>query len=548
MSKNIIPCYVEEVNKSIKSDREREILKLRSEGMTLTDIGDMYDITRERVRQLEMGPRNRIVNIFTLYKNNIKKDITQNGIVIKKKAVDCFGDDLWKIIKYSLFGHGADLVKSSESGWSFFDGLVKIVFCDNDYLIKVIKEISNHDIYVPESFNQKHKEIEKYTYEGWKNNDTLKIFKSLGFCLNKTYVYKNNLTLSDAIKFLGQTKEFESGINVDSSSESFKLLKIRLSEEFKVKSMSDNALRARICDVLYLWDDGKYVSEKHIRYNKKCIDCIEKFLKDHAGKQVLYKNIFTALKDDLVENSNVKTSKSLHGMMVYLVNVGILNVACGRHYASYKEKDLVNTKEHYKKIPEYLLSTKRPVSTNEVLKHFPLMAKEDIEYCKLYYPEIISYNRGSLININIIKYTNGEKDIILDVLNRIAARPFAYVNGNELFYEMQLNHPNVVKKSQAKNARSFCRSIEKILDENEYQLTFPHLLKGYNKRSTAKDNIVLNIIRDNKISEEELFPIIDKIYWTEHMKATTIYNKLKKDYNILEQNGFLKIEDQEAKN
>ena len=32
------------------------------------------------------------------------------------------------------------------------------------------------------------------------------------------------------------------------------------------------------------------------------------------------------------------------------------------------------------------------------------------------------------------------------------------------------------------------------------------------------------------------------------MKATTIYNKLKKDYNILEQNGFLKIEDQEAKN
>ncbi len=51
-----------------------------------------------------------------------------------------------------------------------------------------------------------------------------------------------------------------------------------------------------------------------------------------------------------------------------------------------------------------------------------------------------------------------------------------------------------------------------------------------------------------EISEEELFPIIDKIYWTEHMKATTIYNKLKKDYNILEQNGFLKIEDQEAKN
>jgi RNA polymerase sigma factor (sigma-70 family) len=58
----------QKVNRLLRklSEREQIILKLRSEGMTLSRVGEKFGLTRERIRQIETGAINTLREGFGL--------------------------------------------------------------------------------------------------------------------------------------------------------------------------------------------------------------------------------------------------------------------------------------------------------------------------------------------------------------------------------------------------------------------------------------------------------------------------------------------------
>jgi DNA-directed RNA polymerase sigma subunit (sigma70/sigma32) len=44
--------------------RDREIIKYRLSGMPLSDVGNIYGVTRERIRQLEMNATEEMLKII----------------------------------------------------------------------------------------------------------------------------------------------------------------------------------------------------------------------------------------------------------------------------------------------------------------------------------------------------------------------------------------------------------------------------------------------------------------------------------------------------
>lgn len=501
------PSYTIQIKEMLSNPRELEVIRLRSEGKTLNEIGKLHNITRERIRQIERSPFNKIKSLINDNLDDILKASLKNNVVIDTDSFnDLFGEyDL--IVKYVLFGNKENNLKH---------GLFNICYCRPLNLMFIYNKnlynklsVDNIDVFEKSEVNNFTKEIQKYGISTWTNDDTKELFLSNGFEESKKAFFRGDINIGDAIRYISLKEEFSNGIKVgkgdisDKDSVSIEEMCKELSDYFLLKPSSTASLSARVSDVLFIWDKSTYVNEAFIEYDPVLIEKIEDFCKKSKGKQFSYLSLYKYFKDDIEKYSNCKNHNALHGLLDLAKSKDETTLGTSRHYVSYDEDGFVLAEEHYKALYDFLLEKGQPVSINEIKKKFPLVTNSSVRRAKTYFPAIVNYNNGYLMNIDSIKYTKGETENIIDAMNNIASDYFSYINMNNLYDYIKGNHPNILKKTFARDAKSFALAINNIITDVGYQYRYPHFTKGLDKSEISKETIMLEVIKNKEMTKSE---------------------------------------------
>lgn len=503
MKKDILIKNIKEV---LSDDRRLDVFMLRSSGATLQEIGDKYNITRERVRQIINVPSKKIIKIIQENNDFLIKEITVNNVVDNNKATSFFTEDLWEIIKYILIE-----LSNNSGSWGYIPEN-DILFYGYEDLVRFIKDVDTSERIIDSSY------IHNFTigvvstgFSDWEKKDTIKFFEKHSFIYSKDedILFPSNISMRDAILYITSKPEYKNGISIRKEDNDIVEFNNIIVNCFNIEPESLKALSSRVSSLLYVWGKKTYINSDFIKYDTFTKDKIVGFLKKHSGKQVLYRKLFSSIVKDITGHTNAQNEDQLHGLILYMIEKEGLNIVAKKYYVSYNEDGLKKSKDYFFSIYEFLLKKGRPVTIEEIKKSLPLVSKKSIDSSKMYYPQIVSYNSGYFMNTDAIKYTNGDKDIIKDILKKQSYEFLDYVNVYSVFKEASELHPNVVKKTMADNPRSFGVAIKNVAAEAGYNYKFPHFVKELDE-SISKKSIAIEYIKrnNNKVKKESFMDLL----------------------------------------
>lgn len=538
LKKDILLNNIKDV---LSDDRRLDIFRLRSSGATLQEIGNKYDITRERVRQIIYVPSKRIIKIIQDNDNFVIKEITTNNVVDNNKAISFFTQDLWPIVRYVLIELSNN---KNNNGWGYI--------CENDILfyryedvIKFFKDVDiSERIIDSKAINDFTSKVIGLGLNVWNKEDTIRFFEQHSFTYSHDgdILFPSNISMRDAILYITSRPEYKNGVSIRKENKDIENLNSIITNCFNIESESLNALSSRVSSLLYIWGKKVYINGNLIRYDRVVKDKIVEFLKEHSGKQVLYRKLFSSIEKDIDGHTNAKNEDQLHGLILYMIEKENLDVVAKKYYVSYNQDGLKKSRDHFFAIYEFLLKKGKPVTIEEIKKSLPLVSQKSVDSSKMYYPQIVSYNSGYFMNTDAIKYTNGEKDIIKDILKNKSYGFLDYVNVHEVFQEACSLHPNVVKKTMADNPRSFGVAIRSIAAEAGYSYKFPHFVRGLNG-DISKKSIAIEYIKrnNNNVKKEDFMDLILALSNHDEASAKFLFNSFASNEIICVNNDSISI-------
>lgn len=380
----------DEVLKSV-SKRELKVLINRNKGKTLEEIAKEMDVTRERVRQIEVKAKrnlksssklNKMMN-FILFKFR-KKSIIQLSQVMKYLDIEL---DYCFIISILLEGNSKYLVNN------------EYMLLISHKLYKNIKNeiewyISNHSLVIPLN------ELE-YIYEEniefvtkWLNKFNYKL-------VNNNFV-QSNITIVSALEYIMYLNKDKIFINNDKD---YKVLKYQIETIFdKEINSNPRALFARVADAknVILIDRNAYKYEDFEDIDGEFLVKIKQLVNEELTKgkytdpRVIYKN-----NSKLMQENNIYSYSHLYSIIKNFYSedfkVGYQNTL----YIYSKDSDKLTAED----ILNDYLKENSPTSIDKVIK--------DLKWKKFKLEQIIPRLSDVIINGNqeIIRISGIEEEI-----------------------------------------------------------------------------------------------------------------------------------------
>lgn len=298
-----------------KNNREFEIYIKRANNKTLQEIAEEYDMTRERIRQIE----SKFAKWFEpLFSSLVKNYMSENNLsyINTQDVLEIFDDDDFDtVIMYTLknsdsleFLSFADMFVKKQNatqdtkstlheltlefvgeGISFFDNLPKLADMLNDFGLDYISE----DAFL------------NYLIE-------------INACFYGDYVTLKPMTLSKRYTII-VNKYFKDGINLYSD-EDINLLREYVFKEFGECNLpkQNRAIGARLADSLVICDRGKAKSAENIHFELSVIEDIKRYIDSSKFKTLYFSEIFNEFEGILTFTSDINTHQGLHGILSYL--------------------------------------------------------------------------------------------------------------------------------------------------------------------------------------------------------------------------------------
>lgn len=295
-----------------KKERQFEIISGRVEGKTLKAIGKDFNLTRERVRQIE----NNAVKTFSKYNAiNLKKFFDSILELFGGKSFLTF-EELKKIIGES----------SAKIIWFFISKMDlnnKNFYLDSSNSMIVFKtknQISYDEVIdtLPTIWREDEllKEIERLVKEKNYSEELLKLKIKQIYKRRGKFFYKGYLTLNFQCGYILREK-FPNGYKIADKTHYNEFVRY-LREIFDYKEkISQRALDAKIAVYVgVLCDRGRYIHPDFLHIPQKIILLINDYIENSDRTVLPYKEIFTALKENFV-GTQITNQYFLQGVIKY---------------------------------------------------------------------------------------------------------------------------------------------------------------------------------------------------------------------------------------
>ena len=300
-----------------KNERSLEVFSLRADGKTLEEIGVLYGVTRERVRQIEAKVYRTFWSVYSKQKYDLIMLVyaLRDGDAVLyfkelKELLGDFADTLWACIRHNpdqeLYYYSkaldAVVVRSSES-----------VNMDEVNLLSKINEAIET---LPELIEKGEKDNLLLTLLS-KSAFPLEVLENIfedTYNLSGIFYHKGHLTVVTMCSYVLKHR-FSAGFKTADAFEAdrFRQYMVEFFGE-KGASITNRAIDAKIGDVGILCDRGKYIHPDFMQVDQSIIDAINDYVEKSPRSLLPYGEIYEAMKD-ILEGTQITNRYLLQGAL-----------------------------------------------------------------------------------------------------------------------------------------------------------------------------------------------------------------------------------------
>lgn len=447
--------YEEHWNSHRDRDRVEDIVRLRSNRSTLEEVGNIYGITRERIRQIEA----KAVRKFRVWEKN------HNFLAKVAAECGCYSVITFKRIK-EIMGDNGDIIiyllRLADSSHYYVDLDLEVVVRDDfDYSVRIQKYVDM----LPEVFNAR--ELPAWMQELPEKipEEILQRAVELQYRLTGDTYHRSRLSVGLMCEHVLRTY-YPEGLHIydDKEIEGFRN---HIYQDYGDVKMSDTnrALVARISDVGVLCGRGRYKSKQEEYLSSNLCENISRYIEDSSDTIFLINTIFAVFEDEL-RAEGIDNKYYLQGVLKELFGD---RYYFRRDYIS-KDADLTSI---YSAIIRYIKNSLAPVSKAEIFEAFQGLTEIVLNFA-VNDSEVLNYF-GTYIHADNVKLYEEDYSYVKQVADKLLAKNDV-LHSKDFFEYIRADNSEFLERTGAIYPYRLFSLLEYMLSEN-YQFARPYIAK-----------------------------------------------------------------------
>lgn len=472
-----------------KNERTFEIIKQRSTGQTLEQVGSEYAVTRERVRQIEKKASQRFVN-WVKHNSIILKIVADEGgnCVLLPSVFDVHLSKYAEVFRY--------LLKINEEDFSnvFYDKALDLFVVGNESLILKAQEYVEE---MPEKFNdeQFNKLLEIGLIERELPKELVRRTVEENYKKTGDIYHCSRLTLGKIYADVLE-KHYQKGIWVYNDAELEEFRKY-VREDFGDIKLSDNnrALVGRIAAVGILCGRGIYGPKKKNYISDELSNRIHQYICESESPIFLTNTLYSMFEEELV-SEGVYNKYHLQGILKELFGDEFV---FRRDYVS-KDGKLTSV---YSEIVGFIEKSVYPVTKQQIVEAFPGVT-EIVINISTSDPEIINLF-GVYVHSNKIKLNVADKDYIRKSIEELLDKN-DFIHCKNIYEYIQRDNPTILFNNGIYQAFGLYSIIEYLFRE-DMEFSRPYVGKKGIKITRTFEQLQEMVIESETIELSDIMSV-----------------------------------------
>lgn len=479
-----------ELRKILSDTREKEVLLDRCHGFTLDNIGKKLDVTRERARQIEFRPREKIRKWMDARATDFVNDICDDKVVVDSKAIKFFEKENWEILKYCITSDKEKYM------WTYIKCLDIIIFDQNNNFENLIEDGIKENIMTTDLI-----EIMQDNGFTFFNLDIAhKYLNSKNYHIYEDAMYTGKMTIGKA-SLLVAKKHFPNGIQMTDrkAMEQFSEL---LNQNYGLDTTPSRALEARMQDVLVMCEKATYCAPSNLNLDMgEVFGVIYQILNSFGEERITYSALFNSNRNILCP-IGITNEYILHGILKkYEEQLGLF---CMKYYVCKSDVNKVLSKEYFAPFNQWMLEQGKPVYENAIIAAFPGWNLKTIRCAMGYYNNIVAWDDNYFFNLDSIILEDDTIQQFTNLLQTLTSNEYKYTSSYILYREAKKICPDFIKKYNIRNEKQFYYIIQYMF-KRKYVFRRPHISSDLSLITFSTEYLVSIIAKnDAEINKQEV--------------------------------------------
>lgn len=501
--------------------RNREILLQRASGRTLDSVGKQFQVTRERIRQMESKPRIQIERWLSYNTETLLKTVCRDGAFDDKRALKIFGEDNLNILKHiistKIFDHKwsyikeADLIIYDEVG-NFYDDLDVTLSQAKDTKMDFAETL---DSLIDDGYAF----LTEDRFEA--------ILKARNFNVYRNTIYYGKMTIGKAIA-LSAADYPGNRVHITDEEELQKFADY-INKNYNMDVKVGRALSTRIQDILVMVGKATYGPKSLIRIPEDVFKEITDYIARMDNDRISYSALFERFKDTLLASTSIDNHYFLHGVLREYEEEN--EYICLRYYVCRGDAKGMKSKDYFKTLAD-LLARNKPMTTKEIVRAMADWDEMYIKYAMMYYPEIVQWDKNTFTNVDGFGLTDAEKKTISDIVDECIDNKYHYTSSYVIYDRAVEKAPELLKKYGVESEKQFFSMVQFFCKDKGLLIKRPHIVKT--KRTsgsfTTDDFIRLIANRTKIVDKRTLLCDMIKYYGNKNSSLSLSLQKVLVDY------------------
>ncbi len=518
---------VGEYLKTFEQNKEFDIYVRRAEGDTLQEIGEAYNLTRERVRQ-HCSKFERAVMPMILALAQGLEDANSDHYIKEEQVLSVFdNDDYDKIFVFTL---------RNASSYEFVGG---IFFNKENYpraeydLIGIVSDIVGDGISLFDEIEKIESALDSSGYGFINADDFLNIVIEFNYCFYGDYIVKNKKSYAFLCAQLVE-ECFPDGIKYED--EDMNRLRTLVKERFGDLDLPDNdrSLWTRLCTHLVQRGRATYISPKKVFVDKDLMAEMKAYVDSSPLNEIFFKEIYAEFEGVLMMTTNIDNASFLHGVFAYYYPHEYI-------YSrdSLSKRDAEETQTMASRIREVLLEAGHPLRKDEIMSHFPGLAESVLFNAIIHSEDIMQWEYNYYNCMGNIKRNESAEQTLKTTLEVLLSENQGYCSESMLYESTKDKFRDYFDENKICNAQNLFY-LTYMLFDGEFSFRRPHIASvGRFKSLNVKDILI------------DLLGSPDRLYYDGFMELTTklmipvvtagmVFTEIEKEYIRISQNEYLR--------
>lgn len=448
--------YEEYWNSHKDRARVEDIMRLRSSHSTLEEVGNIYGITRERIRQIEA----KAVRQFRVWEKN------HNYLAKMAAECGCCSVIPFKLIKELLGDDGEIIIyllRLADSNHYYVDlDLEVVVYDDFDYSVRIQKYVNM----LPEVFNARELPAWMQGLPERIPEDILQRAVELQYRFTGDTYHRSRLSVGLMCEHVLRTY-YPDGLHIYDNKE-IEAFRNYIYQNYGDVTMSDTnrALVARVSDVGVLCGRGRYKSKQKEYLSPELYKNINRYIEDSNEDIFLINTIFAVFEEEL-RDEGIDNKYYLQGILKELFG--------DRYYfrRDYLSKDAELT-SIYSAIIRYIKNSLAPVSKAEIFEAFQGLTEIVLNFA-VNDSEVLNYF-GIYIHADNVKLYEEDYSYVKEVAEKLLSKNNV-LHSKDFFEYIKVDNSEFIERTGAIYPYRLFSLLEYMLSEN-YQFARPYIAKA----------------------------------------------------------------------